>query len=65
MKLPEPSPSAQESHVLVTSPLGKHPVDLAARQIEDTQAADLRGRLNSMAQDWERPEMDVYDVGPT
>ena len=25
-------------------------------------AADLRARLNTFAEDWERPEMDIYDV---
>jgi hypothetical protein len=37
-------------------------VKLAERGIDETQAADLRGRLRSFAEDWERPEMDAYDV---
>ncbi len=36
-------------------------VDLARRGISSEQAADLRSRLQSFAEDWERPEMDVYD----
>lgn len=37
-------------------------VDLAARGIDLEQAADLRGRLAAFAEDWQRPEMDVYDA---
>ena len=29
--------------------------------IDRQQAADLRHRLATFAEDWERPEMDVYD----
>jgi Arc/MetJ-type ribon-helix-helix transcriptional regulator len=37
-------------------------VDLASRGINDRQAADLRQRLKPFADDWNRPEMDVYDA---
>ncbi len=36
-------------------------VDLAARGICVAQAADLRARLHTFAEDWESPEMDIYD----
>ncbi len=36
-------------------------VDLRARGIDEAQAADLRGRLATFAEDWNSPEMDVYD----
>jgi len=39
-------------------------VDLAKREIEAKQAADLRHRLAAFAEDWQRPEMDVYDAWP-
>jgi hypothetical protein len=32
------------------------------RGISREQAADLRARLSTFAEDWERPEMDIYDV---
>ncbi len=38
------------------------PVDLRDRGIEEIQAADLRARLRPFAEDWERPEMGVYDA---
>ena len=37
------------------------PIDLRASGIETSQAADLRARLRTFAEDWERPEAAVYD----
>ena len=37
-------------------------VDLNSRGINEQQAADLRQRLKPFADDWDRPEMDVYDA---
>ena len=39
-------------------------VDLPARRINETQAADLRARLNTFAEDWDRPEAAIYDQAP-
>jgi len=39
----------------------KGEVDLATRRIDQNQAANLRARLITFAEDWERPEIDVYD----
>lgn len=36
-------------------------VDLASRGISPEQAANLRSRLQTFAEDWDSPEMDVYD----
>jgi len=36
-------------------------VDLRARGIEETQAAELRARLKTFAEDWDRPEAAIYD----
>jgi hypothetical protein len=36
-------------------------VDLRSRGITEKQAADLRGRLSTFAEDGDHPEMDVYD----
>ena len=30
--------------------------------IDETQAADLRTRLSTFEEDWNRPEMDAYDA---
>ena len=36
-------------------------IDLRARGIDEAQAADLRARLATFAEDWNSPEMDIYD----
>ncbi len=36
-------------------------VSLRERGIDEAQAADLRARLATFAEDWDSPEMDVYD----
>jgi hypothetical protein len=50
-----------EGKVIVTF-LSTGEVDLAEREIDEDQAADLRFRLKAFAEDWDRPEMDVYDA---
>ncbi len=39
-------------------------VDLPARGIDMTHAAELRARLKTFAEDWNRPEADIYDQDP-
>ena len=38
--------------------------DLEARGIDEIQAADLRARLKTFTEDWNRPEADIYDEDP-
>jgi hypothetical protein len=54
-------PADVEGKVIVTF-LAAGLVDLAEREIDESQAADLRQRLKPFAEDWDRPEMDVYDA---
>ena len=49
----------EETPVIVTF-LAPGYVDLRARGIDETQAADLRARLTTF-KDWNSPEMAVYD----
>ena len=46
--------------VIVTL-LPSHSVDLQERGIDQAQAAALRAQLAAFAEDWESPEMNVYD----
>ena len=39
-------------------------VALPDRGIDEVQAADLRSRLKTFAEDWERPEASIYDENP-
>ncbi len=50
-----------ESKVLVTF-LDAKRIDLKDRGIGKEQAAELRAKFNTIADDWNKPEMDVYDV---
>jgi hypothetical protein len=61
VELLEPLPQGAEGRVIVTF-LDNPAVDLAQRGIDRDQAADLRRRLAAFAEDWDRPEMDVYDA---
>jgi hypothetical protein len=39
-------------------------VDLRSRGISETQARDLRARLKTFAEDWDRREAAIYDEDP-
>lgn len=59
--LTETPAQVSESKVLVTF-LETKEISLPERGIGKAQAAELKGKLNTIAEDWNRPEMDVYDV---
>ena len=66
IELSEQPVEVSEARVIVTfldaqSAPGNE-VDLCARGIGEEQAISLRGRLQSFAEDWERPEMEAYDA---
>jgi hypothetical protein len=63
VELAEKPASMNHSRVLVTF-LESNGADLKARGIEETHAAELRARLKTFAEDWERPEADIYDQDP-
>ncbi len=50
----------EDTPVIVTF-LPTHSIDLQKRGIDKVQAADLRERLATFAEDWESPEMSIYD----
>jgi hypothetical protein len=63
IELLESIPEGTTGRVIVTFISSKEPsVDLAARGVTPEQAADLRRRLATFAEDWQRPEMDAYDA---
>jgi len=49
-----------ETRVIVTF-LESNDVDLRSRGIDEKRAADLRARYATFAEDWDSPEMSVYD----
>ena len=63
VELIEPPPPGAAGRVIVTfvsSPAAV--VDLVERGVNSEQAGDLRHRLTTFAEDWQRPEMDAYDA---
>jgi hypothetical protein len=59
----EPLPEGMSGRVIVTFlPSAPQRIDLASRGINKEMAAELRARLSTFAEDWDRPEMDVYDI---
>jgi len=56
----EPRDVREETRVLVTF-LEPMLIDLRARGIDEGQAAELRARLGTFTEDWESPEMSIYD----
>jgi hypothetical protein len=65
VELVEPLTEAEGSRVIVTWVHPPAAVDLHERGIDEGQAADLRRRLAAFAEDWDRPEMAIYDDLPS
>lgn len=61
VELLEPAPQSAEARVVVTFLPTTSAVNLSDRGISTEQAADLRSHLRPFAEDWDRPDMDVYD----
>jgi hypothetical protein len=56
----QPDDVRDETRVVVTF-LETGAVDLQARSINEKQAAELRARFETFAEDWDSPEMSIYD----
>ena len=55
-----PTDVLDDTRVIVTF-LGSNFIDLPTRGIDRKRAADLRAWLAAFVEDWESPEMGVYD----
>lgn len=58
VELPEDVP--EETKVIVTF-LETNYIDLQTRGINEEQAANLRTQLGTFAEEWNSPEMSIYD----
>ena len=56
----KPDEAIQEAAVIVTFLDGRS-IDLLSRGIDQQRAAELRDRLTTFAEEWDRPEMQAYD----
>ena len=61
VELLETPPEVTEARVIVTFLPKRGPIDLRAIGMSEAEAAELRWRLQAFAEEWERPDMDVYD----
>jgi len=56
----QPTNVRDETYVIVTF-LERGLVDLRERGIDEAQAAELRAAMAAFAEDWDSPEMSIYD----
>ncbi|HEV2883627.1 MAG TPA: hypothetical protein VGW36_02155 [Pyrinomonadaceae bacterium] len=56
------TPSEAEGARVIVTFVPEGAINLSDRGIDEGQAANLRMRLNSFAEDWELPEMGAYDA---
>jgi len=61
IELVEIPPGIPENTPVIITFLETTPLDLPSRGIDTVQAADLRGRLAAFAEEWDSPEMDIYN----
>ncbi|PKO21756.1 MAG: hypothetical protein CVU38_13050 [Chloroflexi bacterium HGW-Chloroflexi-1] len=64
IELPRLPEGVQEETPVIITFLETRYVDLQTRGIDRIQAAVLRERLATFAEDWDHPEMDIYDKCP-
>ena len=61
IELAEPPRDVRDETRVIVTLLDSGHVDLRARGIDEAHAAELRARLATFAEDWDSPEMDLYD----
>ena len=61
IELAEMPSDVREGTPVIVMFLSSSYIDLQACGIDEAQAADLRSRLATFAEDWESPEMSLYD----
>lgn len=58
-----PADIPDETPVIVTF-LGAEGIDLRSRGMSEERASELRAQLASFAEEWDSPEMSIYDDYP-
>jgi hypothetical protein len=61
IELQETPTDIDEARVIVTF-VPEGAIDLSDRGIDEVATANLRARLQTFAEDWDRPEMGAYDA---
>jgi hypothetical protein len=61
IQLTEAPQNVRDNTPVIVTFLTSGNIELSARGIDGEQAADLRARLTTFAEEWDSPEMDIYD----
>jgi hypothetical protein len=61
IELLETPTDVEEARVIVTF-VSENSIDLADRGLDETAAPNLLARLQTFADDWDRPDMGAYDA---
>lgn len=61
IELAEPAQEMPDDTRVMVTFLAPTPVSLRERGIDEAEAAELRSRFASFAEEWESPEMSPYD----
>ena len=61
VELADPPGDLRDDTPVIVTFLEPGRIDLRTRGINEAQTAELRSRLASFAEEWDSPEMDVYD----
>jgi hypothetical protein len=61
VELVEPPDDVPDDTRVIVTFLGGRGVDLRMRGMTEEDAAELRARLAAFADDWDSPEMSIYD----
>ncbi len=59
--LEEAPPGVQDDTPVIVTFLRSGRTDLRERGIDKAAAAELRARLSTFSEDWDSPEMDIYN----
>ncbi len=62
VKLSELPEDAENTRIIVTFLPNVKPQELSAYGIDKAQAAGLRARLHTFEEDWNRSDMEAYDI---
>ena len=61
VELAEPPTDVKDDTRVIVTFLGSSAIGLETHGMNQDQTADLRNRLAAFIEEWESPEMDVYD----
>ena len=61
VELAEPPTDVKDNTRVIVTFLDSSAIDLEMHGMNQAKAAELRSRLEAFAEEWESPEVDVYD----